>query len=130
MLELTESAYISINNLDLHPLRKIQNQNVRILLDDFGSGFSSFSTITDYDFNILKLDMEFIRSIGKNPKIESVLRTIISMAHELGIKVIAEGAETNEQVNFLKSVNCDFIQGYYYSKPVPQDVFENMLDEL
>ena len=74
--------------------------------------------------------MEFIRSIGKNPKIESVLRTIISMAHELGIKVIAEGAETNEQVNFLKSVNCDFIQGYYYSKPVPQDVFENMLDEL
>lgn len=130
MLELTESAYISINNLDLHPLRKIQNQNVRILLDDFGSGFSSFSTITDYDFNILKLDMEFIRSIGKNPKIESVLRTIISMAHELGIKVIAEGAETNEQVNFLKSVSCDFIQGYYYSKPVPQDVFENMLDEL
>lgn len=130
MLELTESAYISINNLDLHPLRKIQNQNVRILLDDFGSGFSSFSTITDYDFNILKLDMEFIRSIGKNPKIESVLRTIISMAHELGIKVIAEGAETGEQVNFLKSVNCDFIQGYYYSKPVPQDVFENMLDEL
>lgn len=130
MLELTESAYISINNLDLHPLRKIQNQNVRILLDDFGSGFSSFSTITDYDFNILKLDMEFIRSIGKNPKIESVLRTIISMAHELGIKVIAEGAETNEQVNFLKSVNCDFIQGYYYSKPVPQDVFETMLDEL
>ena len=74
--------------------------------------------------------MEFIRSIGKNPKIESVLRTIISMAHELGIKVIAEGAETNEQVNFLKSVNCDFIQGYYYSKPVPQDIFENMLDEL
>lgn len=130
MLELTESAYISINNLDLHPLRKIQNQNVRILLDDFGSGFSSFSTITDYDFNILKLDMEFIRSIGKNPKIESVLRTIISMAHELGIKVIAEGAETGEQVNILKSVNCDFIQGYYYSKPVPQDVFENMLDEL
>lgn len=130
MLELTESAYISINNLDLHPLRKIQNQNVRILLDDFGSGFSSFSTITDYDFNILKLDMEFIRSIGKNPKIESVLRTIIFMAHELGIKVIAEGAETGEQVNFLKSVNCDFIQGYYYSKPVPQDVFENMLDEL
>lgn len=130
MLELTESAYVPINSLDLHPLRKIQNQNVRILLDDFGSGFSSFSTITDYDFNILKLDMEFIRSIGKNPKIESVLRTIISMAHELGIKVIAEGAETNEQVNFLKSVNCDFIQGYYYSKPVPQDVFENMLDEL
>lgn len=130
MLELTESAYVSINSLDLHPLRKIQNQNVRILLDDFGSGFSSFSTITDYDFNILKLDMEFIRSIGKNPKIESVLPTIISMAHELGIKVIAEGAETNEQVNFLKSVNCDFIQGYYYSKPVPQDVFENMLDEL
>lgn len=130
MLELTESAYVSINSLDLHPLRKIQNQNVRILLDDFGSGFSSFSTITDYDFNILKLDMEFIRSIGKNPKIESVLRTIISMAHELGIKVIAEGAETGEQVNFLKSVSCDFIQGYYYSKPVPQDVFENMLDEL
>ena len=130
MLELTESAYISINNLDLHPLRKIQNQNVRILLDDFGSGFSSFSTITDYDFNILKLDMEFVRSIGKNPKIEAVLHTIISMAHELGIKVIAEGAETDEQVNFLKSVNCDFIQGYYYSKPVPQDVFETMLDEL
>lgn len=130
MLELTESAYISINNLDLHPLRKIQNRNVRILLDDFGSGFSSFSTITDYDFNILKLDMEFVRSIGKNPKIEAVLHTIISMAHELGIKVIAEGAETDEQVNFLKSVNCDFIQGYYYSKPVPQDVFEKMLDEL
>lgn len=130
MLELTESAYISITNLNLVPLKKIQDQNVRILLDDFGSGFSSFSTIVNYDFNILKLDMEFIRSIGKNPKMESIIRSIISMSHEMGIKVIAEGAETEEQVTFLKSVSCDFIQGYYYSKPVPEAEFEALLDAM
>lgn len=130
MLELTESAYISITNLNLVPLKKIQDQNVRILLDDFGSGFSSFSTIINYDFNILKLDMEFVRSIGQNPKMESIIRSIIAMAHEMGIKVIAEGAEAEYQVAFLKSVSCDFIQGYYYSKPVPQAVFEEMLDAM
>lgn len=130
MLEITESAYISISNLNLIPLKKIQDHNVRILLDDFGSGFSSFSTILNYDFNILKLDLEFVRSIGKNPKMESVIRSIVSMAHEMNIKVIAEGAETKEQVHFLKSTGCDFIQGYYYSKPVPQTEFEAILDAM
>ena len=130
MLEITESAYVSITNLNLIPLKKIQEQDVRILLDDFGSGFSSFSTILNYDFNILKLDLEFVRSIGKNPKIESVIRSIVSMAHEMNIKVVAEGAETQEQVTFLKSVGCDFIQGYYYSKPVSQAEFEAMLDAI
>lgn len=108
---------------------RMRSLGVGLLLDDFGSGFSSYGTIANYDFDIIKLDMQFIRMLGKNKKSGKIIRSIISMAHELGVKIVAEGAETREQVEFLKECGSDYIQGYYFSRPIPQSEFEKLLDE-
>lgn len=104
-------------------------RNVKILLDDFGSGFSSFGMLQDYNFDILKIDMSFIRKLEENPKTKSIVRSIIGMAHELDIKTVAEGVETEEQLNFLKENGCDYIQGYYYSRPLPEEEFIAFLEK-
>lgn len=129
MFEITESAYMSLNNRAEEMIGKMRSLGVGLLLDDFGSGFSSYGTIANYDFDIIKLDMQFIRMLGKNKKSEKIIRSIISMAHELGIKIVTEGAETKEQVEFLKECGSDYIQGYYFSRPIPQSEFEKLLDE-
>ena len=110
-------------------LESLRIKNAKILLDDFGSGFSSFGMLQDYDFDILKIDMSFIRKIGENPKTKSIVHSIIGMAHEIGIKTVAEGVETEEQVSFLRQSGCDYIQGYYYSKPLPEEEFVEFLEK-
>lgn len=97
-------------------------------MDDFGSGASSFSTIRDYNFDIIKLDKEFIHNYNSDKKNISILITLIELAHRLDMKVVAEGVETKEQVEFLRKYGCDFIQGFYYSKPLPQEEFEKLLE--
>ena len=101
---------------------------VKFYLDDFGSGYSSFSTIRDYDFDIVKLDMGFVQKIGTTTKANAVIQAIIDMAHAIGSKVVAEGAETKEQVDALREMRCDYIQGFYFSKPLPQEEFEALLN--
>ncbi len=125
--EVTETAYtyIADNN---NVLKAMKDLGAKILLDDFGSGYSSFSTLRDYDFDIIKLDMGFVQNIDTNPKAGSIIRSIIEMAHNMNAKVIAEGAETNDQVQFLIDCGCDYIQGYYFSKPLPQEEFEKLLN--
>ena len=98
-------------------------------MDDFGSGVSSFSTIREYEFDVLKLDMGFTRRIGTNAKNDNIIISVIDLAHRLDMKVIAEGVETREQADFLKENGCDFFQGYYFSRPVPQDQFEALLEQ-
>lgn len=98
-------------------------------MDDFGTGYSSFGMLQDCDFDTLKLDMSFIHQIGKNPRTHSILRSVIELSHELGLTVVAEGVETSEHVSFLQQNGCDFIQGYYYSRPVEEHVFADMLDQ-
>lgn len=129
MFEITESAYMSLNDRAEEMIGRMRSLGVGLLLDDFGSGFSSYGTIANYDFDIIKLDMQFIRMLGKNKKSGKIIRSIISMAHELGVKIVAEGAETREQVEFLKECGSDYIQGYYFSRPIPQSEFEKLLDE-
>ena len=97
-------------------------------MDDFGSGVSSFSTIREYEFDVLKLDMGFTRRIGTNIKNDNIIISVIDLAHRLDMKVIAEGVETREQADFLKENGCDFFLGYYFSRPVPQDQFEALLE--
>lgn len=118
--EITETSYAAIRENRSGILESLRIKNAKILLDDFGSGFSSFGMLQDYDFDILKIDMSFIRKIGENPKTKSIVHSIIGMAHEIGIKTVAEGVETEEQVSFLRQSGCDYIQGYYYSKPLPK----------
>lgn len=127
--EVTETSYAGMAEKNHSVLENFRNMGAHILIDDFGSGYSSFSTVTDYNFDLLKLDMGFVRKIGKNSKIGSVIHSIIDMAHHMDIKVIAEGAETKEQVDFLRRHGCDYIQGYYYSKPLSMEEFGEMLDK-
>lgn len=127
--EVTETSYAAMASQNGTLLRNLRSLGAQILLDDFGSGYSSFSTVRDYEFDIIKLDMGFVQNIRKNPKVESIIHSIIDMAHHVNAKVIAEGAETKEQVDFLIRHDCDYIQGYYFSKPLSQEQFESLLEE-
>lgn len=127
--ELTESAYAGVSENGNRFLQQMHEAGAKLLVDDFGSGVSSFSTIRDYDFDILKLDMGFVQKIGLNRKNNNIIISLIELAHRLDLKVIAEGVETKEQADFLKNYGCDYFQGYYFSKPMPQEEFERLLDQ-
>ena len=129
-LEVTETSYAALSNREGNVIEELRKIGAIVLLDDFGSGYSSFSTICEYNFDIIKLDMEFIRRIGKDSKIKSIIHSIIDMAHHIGARVIAEGVETKEQLEYLGRHGCDFVQGFYFSRPLPQHEFEELLNEL
>lgn len=126
--EITETSYARIENNQDQVIDRMRACGAKILMDDFGSGYSSFGLLQDHSFDILKIDMQFVRQIDVNPKTNSILQAIIQMAHRLDIKVVAEGVETKAQADFLKQHGCDYIQGYYYSKPLPLEDFIKYLD--
>lgn len=126
--EITESAYTEITEKGKVFLDHLRCTGVEIMVDDFGSGVSSFSTIRDYDFDIIKLDMGFVQKIGINKKIDNLVVSILEMIHRMNMKVVAEGVETQEQLDFLRACGCDYIQGYYFSKPLPEAEFEQILE--
>lgn len=124
-LEITESA--TLENDDITSLMdKFHDTGFRLLLDDFGSGYSSLATLNTMNFDILKLDKSLIDYIGSTNG-EELLRHTVELAKHLGLNITAEGVETKEQVSFLQEVRCDDIQGYYFSKPLPKEDFERLL---
>lgn len=125
--EVTESAYTILSEAGIQFLSRLHNDGIKLLVDDFGSGFSSFSTIRDYDFDIIKLDMGFVQKLGENKKTDNIVISLIELAHRLDMKVVAEGVETKEQADFLQQYGCDYLQGYYFSRPLPQEEFEKLL---
>ena len=126
-LEITESSYAVLESDALVFLKEMNDLGLSFQLDDFGSGMSSLSTLELYDFDTIKLDMGFIRKIGKSPKAEAIIRHTIGMAHDMGAKVVAEGVEEKEQLELLQNVGCDMIQGYYFYKPMPEEEFVALL---
>lgn len=126
-LEVTESAYAVLESDAIAFLNEMKKLGLALLLDDFGSGMSSLSTLETFEFDIIKLDMGFIRKIGRSVKAEGIIKHTIGLSHDVGAKVVAEGVETAEQLEFLKSVDCDMIQGYYFYKPMPEEEFEKLL---
>ena len=128
-LEVTESAYADIEERAIGFLRDMKAMGVKILLDDYGSGMSSLSTLETFAFDTVKLDKGFIRKIGKSSIAESIIRSTIKLSHDIGSDVIAEGVETEEQVAFLQDAGCEMIQGYYFYKPIPQEAFAGLLDK-
>ena len=100
-------------------LRELRQEGITIAIDDFGTGYSSLSYLKQLPIDILKIDQSFIRDIGTDVNDETIVNAIIQMAHTLGLEVIAEGVETQIHFDFLASLNCDYIQGYLFSKPVP-----------
>ena len=128
--EITETSYAALEKTKDGFLVLMRELGSKILLDDFGSGYSSFSMLQNYEFDILKLDIGFVRQITTSEKTCNIIRSIIDMAHHMNIKVIAEGAETEEQVEFLSKCGCDFVQGFFFSKPLERTQFETFLDTL
>jgi diguanylate cyclase (GGDEF)-like protein len=128
-LELTES--ILIDNLDhtLDILTRLRAMGVRMAIDDFGTGYSSLNYLKQFPVDTLKIDQSFIQNLPDNNDDAQITRTIISMAHNLGLGVIAEGVETKEQLEFLQQVQCEEIQGYYFSKPIPAKALVNMIEK-
>lgn len=127
-LEVTESAYAELESDAISFLDEMKRLGLALMLDDFGSGMSSFSTLESFEFDIIKLDMGFISQIGKGRKVEAIIKHIIGLSHDVGAKVVAEGVETKEQLEFLQSVGCDMIQGYYFYKPMPEEEFAELLN--
>jgi len=126
--EITETSYAAVVENRNETFSRLREYGAEILLDDFGSGYSSFSTLQNYDFDILKLDIGFVRRIEQCDKTKSIVDSIIKMVHQMGARIIAEGAETRDQVEFLRTRGCDFIQGYFFYKPMSVADFEKLLD--
>ncbi len=117
-IELTESAYTDNPEMMIKAIDKLQSNGFSILMDDFGSGYSSLSMLKNIPVDILKIDMNFFVDANKKSRCESIVASIVRMSKWLNIPVIAEGVETPELVSFLREVGCDYIQGYYYAKPM------------
>ena len=128
-LELTET--ILIDNLEhtLDVLTRLRAMGVRMAIDDFGTGYSSLNYLKQFPVDTLKIDQSFIFNLPHNTDDAQITRTIISMAHNLGLGVIAEGVETKEQLAFLQQVQCEEVQGFYFSKAVPADVLAKIIKE-
>lgn len=127
-LELTESCIMQTPELSNHTMYQLKKSGLSIALDDFGTGYSSLSYLRNFPLDVLKIDRGFVKDVTSNPGNAAIVTTIITLAHNLGLKVICEGVETKEQLDFLKERACDEIQGYYYSKPVPPEEFESWLE--
>jgi EAL domain-containing protein (putative c-di-GMP-specific phosphodiesterase class I)/GGDEF domain-containing protein/ferredoxin len=125
--EVTESAYTNDQDAVIGRITKIREMGFRIAMDDFGSGYSSLNTLKDIPIDILKLDMGFLRGDSNTEKGENIIGSVIGMAHSLGLLTVAEGVETSEQADFLKSLGCDIIQGFLYARPMPVDEFEELM---
>jgi diguanylate cyclase (GGDEF)-like protein len=129
-LELTESAVMHDAEKSAETLQVLSTMGVHISIDDFGTGYSSLSYLRRFPLDKLKIDRSFIRDLMMNPDDVSIVRAIISLAHSLRLRVVAEGVETAEQLEFLRNLGCDQYQGFYYSPAVPPDAFADLIRRL
>lgn len=126
-LELTESILIEDGDLVYKALNDFKKAGIRLALDDFGTGYSSLSYLKRFPIDKLKIDRSFVTDVVRNQNDAALVRAMISMAWALGLRTIAEGVETKEQLEFLKSEGCEEIQGYLAGKPVPTEEIQNLL---
>ncbi|MFI3137640.1 MAG: EAL domain-containing protein [Methylococcaceae bacterium] len=126
-LELTESMVLHDIDDTIIKMQALKALGLRFSMDDFGTGYSSLSYLTQLPLDQLKIDQSFVHNLGLKPADAIVVQTIIGMAKNLGIEVIAEGVETEMQRAFLEANGCQLIQGYLFSKPVPLEAFERLL---
>ncbi len=126
-LELTESMLVQNTEVAIRRLNALKSLGVQIAIDDFGTGYSSLSYLQQFPFDILKIDRCFIRDITENPNNAAITKAIIEMAKSLNLKLIAEGVETEAELSFVYQHQCDGMQGYLFSRPVPTHEFEQLL---
>ncbi|HEX5670159.1 MAG TPA: EAL domain-containing protein, partial [Sulfuricurvum sp.] len=123
-IELTEGVAMHNPKAAVNVMNSLHDIGVRMSIDDFGTGYSSLSYLKKFNIYKLKIDQSFVRDISTDPEDKAIVSAVIQMARSLGLKTIAEGVETIEQLNYLKEQQCDEIQGYYYSKPLLPEEFE------
>lgn len=128
--EITESAVFENESILVDVINEIHEMGCMVSIDDFGTGYSSLSLLTNYEFDIVKIDRSFFYAKdGFSENSQKVVKYVISLAHDLGKDVVAEGIEEEWMVNFLKESKCDIIQGYYYAKPLPHDEFLEFINK-
>lgn len=127
-LEITESVYINDSGKINVVLNQVKEKGFIIEIDDFGSGYSSLSILSEIPMDIIKMDMKFFQS-EKNTKVkQKIIYSVIKLAKWMNLFVIAEGVETKEQLDYLRKMKCHFAQGFYFAKPMPAEEFEQVLD--
>ena len=130
-LEITETVFFTEREKMISILNELKEVQVQLSMDDFGSGYSSLNMLKDFPFDVLKIDKEFFSESITSESSKWILRMIIEMAEGLGIRVICEGVETKEQVEMLRRLGCRYVQGYYYSKPIPaENYMESFCGEI
>ena len=128
-LEVTESAYTDDANQLVAVIQQLRDRGFEIEMDDFGSGYSSLNTISTLPIDVLKMDMKFIQNIEENNRDFRLIELILDIAKYLNVPVVAEGVETEHQLRLLRDAGCDFVQGYYFSRPLPAADFENLIQK-
>lgn len=129
-IEITESAYVENGSVIKDTEKAFKNAGFKILIDDFGSGYSSLNMLKDIDADVLKLDMKFLDlNPENNDKGVSIITAVLDMARQLDIPAIAEGIETDEQLKLLEILGCEYAQGYYYYRPMPISDYEKLVDD-
>jgi diguanylate cyclase (GGDEF)-like protein/PAS domain S-box-containing protein len=129
-LEITETTMIKHEEAVKLALQYIKSIGLKIALDDFGTGYSSITYLKDYPIDTIKIDQSFTKHIAKTNNVETIIKSLIFMAKGLDMNVVAEGVETIEQLSFLRQQECQEIQGYIFSKPVPEETFQNLLRKM
>jgi EAL domain-containing protein (putative c-di-GMP-specific phosphodiesterase class I) len=126
-LEITESVIMEDPKTASELIEQLRLEQVHSYVDDFGTGYSSLSYLHRFPMSALKIDRSFISNIGPDGENAEIVRTIVTLAHNLGMSVIAEGVETRAQLDLLAEMGCEFGQGYYFSRPVTSGVAESMI---
>jgi EAL domain-containing protein (putative c-di-GMP-specific phosphodiesterase class I) len=126
-LELTESSLMTHARKTISILKRLKMLGIRISVDDFGTGYSSLAYVKRFPIDVLKIDRSFVMDVITNPANAAITTAIIEMAHSLDVRVVAEGVETVEQLDFLRERGCDEIQGYYFARPLPPSEISSLL---
>ncbi|MDX1935103.1 MAG: EAL domain-containing protein [Capsulimonadales bacterium] len=129
-LELTETALIANGDASPQTLHDLRSLGIRLAVDDFGTGYSSLAYLRRFRVDALKIDHAFVAGLSKDPTDEALVRALVEMAHALDLEVVAEGVETQPQCDFLRSLRCDYVQGYLFSRPLTYDALIGLLESV
>jgi EAL domain-containing protein (putative c-di-GMP-specific phosphodiesterase class I) len=128
-LEVTESAYTDNAQTVLTVIRRLRERGFQVEMDDFGSGYSSLNMLSEMPVDVIKMDMKFVRNIEKSETDRRLVTLILDLARYLRVPVVAEGVETEGQLEILRQGECDYVQGYYFSRPLPPAEFEKLIQK-
>lgn len=126
-VEVTESAYMDNPQKLIMEIEELHKAGFVVEMDDFGGGYSSLNTLKDVPINVLKTDLKFLSGTGIEERKNKILDSVVDMAHQMGMTVIAEGVETEEQAGYLLQLDCKYMQGFYFSRPIPVEEFEKLV---